>query len=143
MRPRDHVDRDHLANIPGRLGSGFRRRLHGADVALDEHGDEPGPDLLTPDDGDVRRLDHGVRGSKGRNVALRLDEPDGVAHVVSPLSALSYSDLASDPARARGRAGEGARGMSRMPMTRASTTALESLNQPLATEPCVTSTRSP
>ena len=73
-----------MPTLVGGLGAGFGRGLHRADVAVDDDGDQAVADLLAADDGDVRRLDHGVGGCERRDKTLGFDHADALDMVVSP-----------------------------------------------------------
>ena len=74
------MHRDQRANLARHLGTCFRRRLHGADVAVDDDRDEPVAYFLAADDRHVGGLDHGIRSSQCCDIALGLDHSDGIAH---------------------------------------------------------------
>ena len=62
----------------GRLRAGLGGRLDRADVSDDGDRHQAVADLLAADDGDVRRLDHGVGSGQRGDVPLGLDHAEGV-----------------------------------------------------------------
>ena len=73
VRPRDHVDRDQLADAAGRGGAGVGGRLHGADIAAHQHRYIPRADVFLADERDVGGLDHRVGGFHRSDQPARLD----------------------------------------------------------------------
>src|SRR5215217_2373474 len=80
MRTRDHMDRNDLSDLARSFRPGFRRRLHGADIALDEHRYQPGAHLLASDDRDIGGFHHGICRGEGSDITLGFDKPYGIRH---------------------------------------------------------------
>ena len=80
MRTGDDVRADELTDALGGFGARFDGGFDGADVAFDQHGDEAATDLDLFGERDGRRLDHGVAGFDGANVAFGFDHSEGFTH---------------------------------------------------------------
>ena len=95
MRPRDHVDRDDLADALCRALARFGRRLDGRDIAAHHRGDVPATGLLVADELDLGRLDHRVGGFDHADETFDFDHSKRVSH--SSFSYLSTNFSGSLP----------------------------------------------
>src|SRR5262245_58865570 len=108
VRPRDHVDRDHLADALGGALAGLGGGAHRGDVAAHDRGDEAAAGLLVTDQLDLGGLHHGVGGLDHAGEPLHFDHSKRVSH--SRLSSKLLVDelvrfLAGDAAQGGGGGG--------------------------------------
>jgi hypothetical protein len=77
----DNMNADEFPNAPGSSGSGFRRRLHGPDIATHQHRYISVEEVLFPDHDDIRGLCHCIGGLNSPDKATRFDHSQRFVHI--------------------------------------------------------------
>ena len=105
--PGDDMRADEFADALGGFGAGFDGGFDAADVAFDDDGDEAAADLDLAGERDAGRLDHGVAGFNGADVALGFNHSERFTHGGSGLWDLVGMVGWKKREEARGGAGSG------------------------------------